>query len=94
MHLVALGCMRKLLLMLLKRNLSIRLSAYSVDCISNDLIAQRPYFPIEFQRKPRSLKEIAFWKASEFRQFLLYSGILVLSNKVSSAIINIIYYYM
>jgi len=43
------------------------------------------HFPIEFQRK-RSLKEIAYWKASEFRQFLLYSGIIVLNNNVPSAI--------
>lgn len=86
MHLVNLGCMRKLLIMLLKGDLRVRLSTNSIHCISNELIAQRMHFPIEFQRKPRSLKEIAYWKASEFRQFLLYSGIVVLNNNVPSAI--------
>lgn len=71
MHLVNLGCTRKLLITLLKGNIRVRLSTFSVHCISNKLIAQRMHFPIEFQRKPRSLKEIAYWKATEFRQFLL-----------------------
>jgi len=66
MHLVDLGCMRKLLIMLLKGDLRVRLSTYSVNCICNELIAQKMHFPIEFQRKTRSLKEIAYWKISEF----------------------------
>jgi len=86
MHLIDLGCMRKLLIMLLKGALCVRLSTYSVNCICNELIAQKMHFPIKFQRKPCSLKEIAYWKASEFRQFLLYSGIVILNNNVPSAI--------
>lgn len=34
--------------------------------------------PVEFQRTTRTLGEIAKWKATEFRFFLLYCGIFVM----------------
>ncbi len=37
-------------------------------------------FPREFQLKGRSLNELEFWKAVEFRSFLLYSGPVVLKE--------------
>ncbi|XP_047132417.1 uncharacterized protein LOC124811154 [Hydra vulgaris] len=34
----------------------------------------------EFERKPRSLKEVLRWKATEFCQYLLYIGAAILHN--------------
>lgn len=35
---------------------------------------------------PRSLEDLKFWKANEFRQFLLYSGIVALKDFVNKEI--------
>ena len=56
--------------------------------ISEDIISIRSHIPSKFARKPRSLKEVAMWKATEHGQFLLYTGMVVLRAKVSSAIYN------
>lgn len=40
--------------------------------------------PCEFNRKPRTLEEYKRWKATEFRQFLLYTGPLVINKLISS----------
>lgn len=42
------------------------------------------YVPIEFQWRPRSLIQWKQWKATEFRQLLLYTGPVVLKYNVNS----------
>lgn len=80
MHLVCLGIVRKLLQTWLRGPLSVRLPALIVDKMSGKLQSMRPYVPIEFARRPRSLRELDRWKATEFRQFLLYTGPVVLAG--------------
>lgn len=57
-----------------------KLCARDIINISNTLISLIKYTPIEFARKPRALKEAKRWKATEFRNFLLYTGPIVLKN--------------
>ena len=88
MHLVCLGITRKLIYLWLNGPLITRLPHRLVMLISEDLISICSHIPSEFARKPRTLKEVAMWKATEHRQFLLYTGMVVLRAKVSSAIYN------
>ena len=86
MHLVCLGVMRRLLMLLIKGPLLCRLGPRVVTHISDSLEAMKSFIPREFARKPRALSEMDRWKATEFRQFLLYTGPVVLLNKVSDVV--------
>lgn len=94
MHLVCLGVVRKLLIFWLGGNLhtsddvASRLPASTVQIVSNRLLNLVRFIPQEFARKPRSLSEIDRWKATEFRQFLLYTGPVVLSGILSENVYN------
>ncbi|XP_067208335.1 uncharacterized protein [Linepithema humile] len=80
MHMVCLGVMRKLLLLWLHGPLGIKLSVNQSNIISDALIEFRKSVPSDFARLPRSLKFLKLWKAIEFRQFLLYTGPVVLKD--------------
>ncbi|CAH1106470.1 unnamed protein product [Psylliodes chrysocephalus] len=54
--------------------------------ISERLELLKKYKPLEFNRKPRTLAELARWKATEFRTFLVYVGPVVLENIVNLAV--------
>ena len=56
-----------------------RLSQVQLNTISNGLLLFKGKFPSEFVRQPRSLSDLDKWKATEFREFLLYSGAIVLN---------------
>lgn len=88
MHLVCLGVMKRLLQLWLRGNKNVRLSADKINRISHYLLTIKPCIPSEFARKPRSLHDIDKWKAIEFRQFLLYTGIVVLKSVMTSASYN------
>lgn len=53
-------------------NLSVKLSAYDIERISNRLETISKHQPSEFQRKCRPLKDLSYFKGSEFRNLLLY----------------------
>lgn len=67
MHLINLGVMRKLLIILLKGDLRVRLSTYSIQSISNELIAQRMHFPFELNCILESIRIsavfVVFWNS-------------------------------
>lgn len=78
MHLVCLGIVKRLILIWMRGPLHCRLSANMLQQITNKLINLRLSTPLEFARKPRTVYDVDRWKATEFRQFLLYSGPVVL----------------
>ncbi|CAI5682040.1 unnamed protein product [Oreochromis niloticus] len=84
MHLVCLGVMRKLIYLWLKGPRKCRQSMQILTVISAFMVSVRQYLPKCFARKPRSLLEISMWKATELRQFLLYTGPVVLFNNIPS----------
>jgi hypothetical protein len=78
MHLVCLGVIRQTILLSLKGPLNCRLSGVQVRRVSDKLTLLRNHLPTEFCRRPRAFSEVNQWKAMEFRQFLLYTGVVVL----------------
>nr|XP_012234622.1 PREDICTED: uncharacterized protein LOC105679271 [Linepithema humile] len=74
MHLLCLGIMRKCLYMWTAGDLEIRLQHHKCQTISNNLETFKRTIPVEFCRKPRSLDFLKQWKATEYRQILLYTG--------------------
>lgn len=86
MHAVCLGVMRKMLNSWISGTLKVRLRSSYVNLLSKKLINLRSSVPVEFSRKPRSLSELARWKATEFRSFLLYFGPLVLKDILPIAV--------
>lgn len=90
MHLVCLGVMKRLIWLWMNgpRTNNCRVSAQTVQLISDSLINLKNHMPREFNRKGRPLFEVERWKATEFRQFLLYTGPVVLKNHLSSAAYN------
>jgi hypothetical protein len=84
MHLICLGIMKKLIRdMWLKGKPPYKLSHRKIQEASLILVSFKNSIPSEFVRKPRALQEVARWKATELRQFLLYTGPLVLKNILS-----------
>ncbi|XP_076299700.1 uncharacterized protein LOC143218433 [Lasioglossum baleicum] len=84
MHLICFGVMKKLLLNLwCCGKPTTKISHSKFLNISNCLVSLAKCMPLEFNRKPRSLNDLKRWKATEFRQFLFYTGPVVLLNNIS-----------
>lgn len=58
-----------------------RLPFATLNNLSMSIKRISPYMPSEFCRRPRGLDEIKFWKATEYRMFLLYVGVVVLNDE-------------
>jgi len=80
MHLVFLGVARKLIFLWIKGPLNVRIGTQKKKLISQHLISIKNCIPCEINRLPRSLDEIEKYKATEYRTFLLYTGMVVLAE--------------
>lgn len=84
MHLVCLGVVKRMVQFWRREYSSAaRLSPRVISGISASLQRVRGSLPSEFARQPRSLQESDNWKATEWRQFLLYTGPVVLKEFLS-----------
>ncbi|XP_047123613.1 uncharacterized protein LOC124806599 [Hydra vulgaris] len=77
MHLLFLGVCRRYLMFLKTGPRNVRLSHAQLNTISLGLTELSQYTPSDFMRRPHSLFEVDRWKATEFRQLVLYTGILI-----------------
>ena len=80
MHLVCMGVMQKVVYIWIKGPLKTRLGPADVLRLGDNLVKIRTLVPTEFVRKPRSISEFQHWKATEFRKFLLYTGVVCLRD--------------
>lgn len=81
MHLVCLGVMKKLLKMWISGNQSVAITKTDFLLLDRQLMNIKNSISYkDFARTPRTLKELENWKASEYRQFLLYTGPIILKN--------------
>ncbi len=80
---VNLGVVRRMLIFLTRGPTLWRLSVRQRQEISQKLNRLRGKMPSEFARQPRGLEDLDRWKATEFQQFLLYTGPVVLKNVLS-----------
>jgi len=83
MHLIDLGVTKKVLTLLIDDKSCSKIKKEDVLQLSEKLLSFAPYIIKEFARKPRSLDEVKRWKATEFRQFVLYTGVVALKGIVS-----------
>lgn len=79
-HLVCLGVAKRLLHRFGHGPKNQKLSNDNLKALDNGLKAMKACIPSEFARQPRALDSVAKWKATECRQFLLYSGPIILKN--------------
>ncbi|XP_065223862.1 uncharacterized protein LOC135848023 [Planococcus citri] len=78
LHLICLGVMKTLIHFWIgakKKRFAHSLNYIEIIKVSKRLSTYRKFCPREFQRRTRSLDEVAYWKAVEFRMVILYVGI-------------------
>lgn len=85
MHLVCLGAMKRLLVHYWTSTVpsASKLPVGARQEISKKLVQLAVNTPYEIQRRPRSLRALEFWKASELRNFLVYYGPVVLKHHLA-----------
>lgn len=82
LHLILLGITKKLIHFWMEGNRSykIKLSANDISRISARIVFAGLSLPKEFSRAVRTLDLLCYFKGTELRTFLLYTGVVVLEN--------------
>lgn len=83
LHLIYLGVFKRLILAWKKWNGPWKLRYNVIEDISPKLLTLKDSCPRDFNRPPRTLADLAFFKATEFRRILLYDGILIFRDSVA-----------
>ena len=83
MHFCLLGVMKSLVELWLDGDMNVRFSVRMKEELSQRMESLKKFVPAEFQRKIRSSKFLAKWKATEFHFFLPYCGPIVPKNILS-----------
>jgi hypothetical protein len=88
MHQVCLGVMKRLLVCWTGGLKKVKLSVGQKLAVNSKLEVFRHVVTSDFSRKPRTLNDLAHWKATEFRTFLLYIGYFVLHKIMSDRVLE------
>lgn len=86
MHNICLGVTKRLITFWTKGKKPVRL--LKPEEVSEELNSLKPFMLSEFTRLPRSLEEVEYWKATEFRAFVLYTGPVVLRGRLKKSLYN------
>lgn len=85
MHQICLGIVKNMIKLWLNRKDKIyknkkfyMINSFNIDAIDSSLKQIRKTCPKEFSRKCREISDVVYWKATEFRMFLLYTGPIIL----------------
>lgn len=81
MHLIYLGVVKRLLLnYYIEGRPPHKLSQQMIRSLNSKISIIKLYQPSDFARKCRTFNELKRWKATEYRSFLLYYGVVVLQD--------------
>ena len=87
MHLIYLGLVRKILNSIVKGEIvGYKLTGENIELFNSKLLKYITNIPVDFVRKPRPIEDLGMWKATELRQFVLYTGIVVLKDIINHEI--------
>ena len=86
MHLSCLGVMRKLMYLWIRGPRQTAIGSLAIKNLSEALVSLRDQVPVEFARKPRKVSDLDRWKATELRQFMLYTGPVCLRGILSDTL--------
>ena len=80
LHLVLLGTTKKLLQLWVSTKSKPKVNIIQLQKLCSNFMGLNPWIPKDFARKGHPLLELGRWKATTFRLFLLYAGLIILEG--------------